>query len=124
MKLEVAPGARADIHPTATVGADSRIQVIAGALEIGADAVLGDGCVIVVRHGVRVGAAARLGDRVVLIDFGPSLDDVDRPVRQQPLRTAPITIGDGAIIGHGSVLEAGASVPPRTRVPEHTVVTA
>jgi acetyltransferase-like isoleucine patch superfamily enzyme len=122
MKLEVAPGARADIHPTAQIGPDTRIQVLAGTLEIGAGAVVGDRGVIVVRHAVRVGAGARLGDRVVLIDFAPSFTDVERPVRQQPVRTAPITVGEGAIVGHGAVLEAGAVVAAGARVDPHVVV--
>lgn len=122
MSVEVAPGARADVHPTATLGDGVRIQVLAGTLEIGAGAVLGQRSVIVVRMSVRIGARARLGDGVVCIDFEPTIDDVNRPVRQQPLRTAPIIVGAGAVIGHGAVLEPGATVPDGARVAEHEVI--
>jgi acetyltransferase-like isoleucine patch superfamily enzyme len=124
MRLEVAPGASADISPDATFGAGTRIHVRSGALTIAAGAVLGDGCVIVVHERVDIGPGARLGDGVVLIDVAHGHDDPDRPVRHQPLLTAPIGVGANAVIGHGAVLERGASVAAGARVAEHVVVRA
>jgi acetyltransferase-like isoleucine patch superfamily enzyme len=122
MTIEVADGARAEISPQATIGAGTRIHVRAGLLTIAAGAVLGDDCVIVVHERVDIGADARLGDRVVLIDVAHAHDDVEVPVRRQPLMTAPIIVGAGAVIGHGAVLERGAAIPAGGRVREHSVV--
>lgn len=124
MRLEVAPGARAEISPEAVIGEGTRIQVHAGLVRIGAGAVLGDRCVLLVHDRVEVEPGARLGDGVVLVDFAHAIDDVDTPVRHQALRTAPIRVGAGAVVGHGAVLERGAVVAPGTRVAEHEVVRA
>jgi len=44
------------------------------------------------------------------------------PVRLQPLRTAPVVVGAGAIIGPGVVVERGGRVAPGAIVLANTVV--
>jgi acetyltransferase-like isoleucine patch superfamily enzyme len=61
----------------------------------------------------------------VVSDTEPSLSDVERPVRLQPVRSAPVRIGDGARIGlHAAVgadVPAGAVVAPyETRAPRRS----
>jgi acetyltransferase-like isoleucine patch superfamily enzyme len=71
---------------------------------------------------VTIGAGAQLGHGAVVVDFDHVFEDVERPIRVQPLTSAPVTIGDGARIGLGaSILRgvrvgAGAIVDPRAVV--------
>ncbi len=111
------------IDPTARIGAGTRIDVADGAtLEIGAGAVLGERCVIVCREAVTIGAGARLGDGVVLIDFDHGTDDVETPIRLQPLSTAPIAIGERARIDIGAAVLRGVTVGAGAHVGARSVV--
>jgi acetyltransferase-like isoleucine patch superfamily enzyme len=111
------------IDPTATIGAGCRIDVGDGArLEIGAGAVLGERCVIVCREAVTIGAGARLGDEVVLIDFDHGIDDVELPIRVQPLKTAPIVVGERARIDFGTAILRGVTVGADAHVGTRSVV--
>jgi acetyltransferase-like isoleucine patch superfamily enzyme len=78
--------------------------------------------VILAHERVEVGAGARLGDGVVLIDFAHAHDDVETPVRHQPVLTAPVVVGAGAVVGPGAVVERGGRVAPGAVVPANTVV--
>jgi acetyltransferase-like isoleucine patch superfamily enzyme len=91
-------------------------------VRIGAGAVLGERCVILAHDRVEIGAGARLGVGVVVVDFAHAFDDVERPVRQQPLRTAPVVVGDRAILGPGTVVEPGGRVAAGATVMANTVV--
>jgi acetyltransferase-like isoleucine patch superfamily enzyme len=60
---------------------------------------------------VEVGADALLGDWTLVVDADPGFDDVERPSRGQPLRVeAPVRVGDGARVGAHATLTAGARV--------------
>ena len=48
---------------------------------------------------ITIGARCLLADEVVLVDGNPSFDDVERPVREQGVVTAPVAIGDDVRIG-------------------------
>ncbi len=62
---------------------------------------------------------ATLDDEVVLIDFDHGIADSERPIRLQSLVTAPVVIGERAILAAGAtvlrgvVVGAGARVQPR-----------
>lgn len=106
------------IGDRASVGDGTTIE---GNVRIEAGAVLGERCRIVAFAGVAIGRNALLGDGVVLTDFSPTYDDVERPTRAQPLRAEPIEIGAGARVGHGACLLRGARVPPGGDVAPHSV---
>jgi acetyltransferase-like isoleucine patch superfamily enzyme len=108
--LDVSPGAEVDIDETARLGEGCRIHARGGVVRIGADAVLGDRCVLIAHAGIEIGERAVLADEVVLIDFEHAHDDVETPVRQQPLRAKPIVVGAGARVGVGAALRPGARV--------------
>jgi len=91
-------------------------------VRIGPGAVLGERCAVLCHHGIEVGAGARLGDGVVLVDFEHAHDDVETPVRLQPLWTGAIRVGDRARIGPGAVLERGVVVAPGGEVGANTVL--
>lgn len=111
------------IDPTARIGTGTRIDVADGArLEIGPGAVLGERCVIVCRESITIGAHARLGDEVVLIDFDHGTDDVETPIRLQPLPTAPIVIGERARIDLAAAILRGVTVGADAHVGPRSVV--
>jgi acetyltransferase-like isoleucine patch superfamily enzyme len=111
------------IDPSATIGRGTRLEVADGArLEIGAGAVLGERCVIVCRESVTIGAHARLGDEVVLIDFDHGIDDVETPIRLQPMPTSPIVIGERARLDFGAVVLRGVTVGAGAHVGTRSVV--
>jgi acetyltransferase-like isoleucine patch superfamily enzyme len=86
--------------------------------------VLGDRCVVVARERVAVGARCRLADEVVLVDVVQGFDDVERPVRLQALRSAPVVVGDDVRIGPGAALLPGVTVGLGALVGAHAVVTS
>ena len=120
--LDVSPGAEVRIDDTATLGQGTRIHARAGVVQIGAHARLGDRCVLIAHAGIDIGANATLADEVVAIDFEPTHDDVETPVRLQPLRAEPIVVGPGATIGVGAALGPGARVHSGAVVQPRTVV--
>jgi acetyltransferase-like isoleucine patch superfamily enzyme len=123
VRLDADRSATVDIAPDAVVGDGTRIHARGAAVvRIGPGAVLGERCVILAHERVEVGAGARLGDGVVLVDFAHAYDDVERPVRHQPLRTSPVVVGERAIVGPGAVVEPGGRVPAGATVLSNTVV--
>jgi acetyltransferase-like isoleucine patch superfamily enzyme len=48
----------------------------------------------------------------VISDAEPTFEDPERPTRLQPLRAAPVRIGDGARIGLHAVVPPGATIAP------------
>ncbi|MEA2386745.1 MAG: hypothetical protein QOJ22_919, partial [Thermoleophilaceae bacterium] len=108
--LDVSPGADVHIDETARLGEGCRIHARGGVVRIGANAVLGDRCVLIAHAGIEIGDGAMLADEVVLIDFEHTHDDVETPVRLQPLRAKAIVVGPGARVGVGAALRPGARV--------------
>jgi carbonic anhydrase/acetyltransferase-like protein (isoleucine patch superfamily) len=115
-RVRVAAGATVELAPGVALGAGSRIEAAGGRVSLGPGARLGERAVIVARAGVDVGERAVVGDWAAVADAAPAYADPETPVRRQPLRAAPLTIGAGARIGpHAAVhdsLPAGADVAP------------
>ena len=124
IELDVSPGADVRIADTAILGAGCRIHARGGLITIDDHARLGDRCVLIAHAGIEIGAGARLADEVVLIDFEHRHDDVETPVRHQPLRADPIVVGARATIGVGAALGPGARVAPGATVSPRTVTAA
>jgi acetyltransferase-like isoleucine patch superfamily enzyme len=114
-------GGTLDIAPDAVIGEGTRFHVRGGTVRIGPGARLGERCVVLCHERVEVGAGAVLGDDVVLVDFAHDIADPETPVRHQPLRTAPVVVGERARVGHRAVLERGAVVAPGETVAPQTV---
>jgi acetyltransferase-like isoleucine patch superfamily enzyme len=124
VRFDLAPGAVVALGDGCRIGNRSRFHVGAGAaVAIGADARLGERCVVAAHERVEVRAGARLGDEVVLIDFDHDVGDVERPVREQRLLTAPVVIGESAVIGAGGGVLRGVTVGAGAHVGVRAVVT-
>ena len=76
-----------------------------------------------VRFDVASGGSLLLGDEVVILDFDHDTADVERPVRLQGLVTAPVEIGDGAVLDATVVVLRGAAIGAGAHVTTRSVVT-
>lgn len=129
----------ADIHPSATIGALTRVWANAGILQ---DVVIGSGCSI--GRGAEIGRGSRIGNRsrigwnaflppnsivgeavfigpgvVCTDDRHPRVPDLDHA----PYDAKPPVIGDGAAIGAGVVILPGITIGRGARVAAGAVVT-
>ena len=123
VRLDVAAGAQLLLGDGCRIGERTRIAVAAGRVELGAGAVLGERCTVVAHSGVTVGPGAQLGHGTVIVDFDHVFSDVERPIRHQPLRSTPVTIGEGARIGLGASILRGVEVGAWAIVAPRAVVT-
>ena len=122
-QLQVNTGAQLVIGDGCAIGEATRIAVAAGRVELGAGALLGERCTLVAHAGITIGARARLGDGVVIVDFDHVFSDVERPIRVQPLESAPVTVGDDAHVGFGVSVLRGITIGAGATVDPHSVVT-
>ena len=124
VRLDLAPGAHLSLGERSRVGDGCRFHLGAGAsVTIGADARLGERCVIAAHERIEIGAGARLEDEVVLIDFDHDLRDVERPVREQGIVTAPVIVGERASIGAAAGVLRGVTIGAGARIGVRAVVT-
>ena len=114
-----------DLGDGVTVGDGTRFDIAGdgAAVHIGAGTALGRRCVVAAREQVIIGERCRLGDEVVVMDFDHAAADHERPVREQGLVTAPVAIGDGAVLDDTVVVLQGTTVGPGVRVTTRSVVT-
>jgi acetyltransferase-like isoleucine patch superfamily enzyme len=122
VRFHLAPGAVVTLEDSCEIGAGTRFHVHGNA-RIGAGAQLGERCVVAAHESVEVGAGATLDDEVVLIDFDHGITDVERPIRLQELVTAPVVIGERAVLSAGSTVLRGVVVGAGARVQPRGVVT-
>lgn len=123
LQLQVQAGAELVLGDGCRLGDRTSIVVSGGRVEIGAGATLGERCTIVAHEQVTIGARARLDDGAVLVDFDHVVDDVELPIRHQPLLSSPIAVGEGARIGLGSGVLRGVTIGADAIVGPHAVVT-
>lgn len=125
VRFDIAPGATLALGDGVRIGAGTRFHIAGdgATVHIGAGASLGRRCVIAARERVIIGERCRLGDEVVVMDFDHAAADHERPVREQGLVTAPVAIGDGAVLDDTVVVLHGTTVGPGVRVTTRSVVT-
>jgi acetyltransferase-like isoleucine patch superfamily enzyme len=117
VRFDLAPGALVSLGADCRIGDRCRFHLGAGAaVAIGAGARLGERCVVAAHERVEIGPGARLEDEVVLIDFDHDVGDVERPVREQALLTAPVMIGARAVVGTAAGVLRGVTVGEGARV--------
>jgi acetyltransferase-like isoleucine patch superfamily enzyme len=106
------------------LGAGCRIEAHGGTVRIGAGARVGERAVLVAHAGIEIGARAVIGDWAALTDAEPTFDDAETPTRLQPLRAAPIRVGDDARVGPHAAILAGGEVPAGAEVAPYGIVDA
>jgi acetyltransferase-like isoleucine patch superfamily enzyme len=92
-----------------------------GDISIGSYTRIGIGSVLI--GPVAVGSHVRLAQNVVCSGLNHSYQDVSLPIWQQPVTTAPITIGDESWLGANVVVVAGVSIGRHCVVAAGSVVT-
>jgi serine acetyltransferase len=124
VRFDVAPGGRVVLGAGVALGDGCRLHVGAAAVvTIGAGTALGERCVLTAHDRITIGARCLLADEVVLVDGNPSFDDVERPVREQGIVSAPISISDEVRIGPGAAVLPGVTVGADAAIGAHAVVT-
>ncbi len=106
----------------ASLGEGARIEAVSGTVRVGAGARIGERAVVVSHAGVEIGPRAVIGDWAALEGATATYRDSERPVREQPLRRAPVTIGAAAIVGPHAVVGPGVAVPAGAEVAPYTVL--
>ena len=112
VRFDVAPGARLILERGCRIGGGTRFDVASGEVTVGADALLGRRCVVQARDRITIGHGVRTGDFVMLTDALPPEDDADveQPLRHVGRRSAPVEIGEGAMLGAGACVQGGVRV--------------
>jgi acetyltransferase-like isoleucine patch superfamily enzyme len=111
-RVSVARGASVVLEDGCALGEGCRIEAQGGTVRIGRGARLGPRSVLVALEGIDVGATAVVGAWAMIADAEPTYADPERPTRLQPVRTAPVRVGEGALIGTHAALLAGTAIAP------------
>lgn len=122
----IAVGAGTVIGPYATLSAGVSPEHELGDVEvvrIGDRCLIGKGSGIVAHERVEIGDDVFTGHYVYVTDANHGYEDVEVPPGRQFASSRPVTIGDGAWLGHGSIILPGASVGKHTIVGAGSVVT-
>jgi carbonic anhydrase/acetyltransferase-like protein (isoleucine patch superfamily) len=121
-RVSVARGASVVLGPGCELGSGTRIEAAAGRVEIDARARLGERTTVAAVEYIEIGEDALIGDWCLLADADPGYEDVERPTRGQPLRTAAVRVGAGARIAAHATLLAGAQVGDGALVGSYALV--
>jgi acetyltransferase-like isoleucine patch superfamily enzyme len=122
--VAVARGARVELGDGSALGPDSRIDAHAGHVTLGPGARLGERAIVTAIVRVEIGPGVQVGDWAVVADAEPTWADPDTPVRHQPVRSGPVTIGADAVLGPHAVVGPGADIAAGESVAPYAVVPA
>jgi acetyltransferase-like isoleucine patch superfamily enzyme len=122
VRLTVAPGARLILGAGCVLGERVRVVATSGEVRIGGGTRIGERGTLVALAGIAIGERCELGPAVLVADAGPRADDVERPIRRQGVRAAPVEVGAGARIGAHAALHAGARVGAGAKIGSYAVI--
>jgi acetyltransferase-like isoleucine patch superfamily enzyme len=92
-------------------------------VRIGDRCLIGKGSGIVGHFSIDIGHDVWTGHHVYITDQNHDYTDVDRPISHQTMPERPVSIGDGAWIGHGTVVLPGARIGRHVTIGANSVVT-
>lgn len=93
-----------------------------GELTVGAWTVLSRNATLHCHERIALGDHIALAERVTVIDSDHTIDGSDTPILDQPVRSAPIVIGDSCLVGTNAVVLRGTTIGPRCMVGANSVV--
>jgi len=120
-RLTMAPGASVRIGPRCSLDRMLTLEA-SGAIDVGADTVIGHHCTIASRSSVVIGSECLIGELVSIRDHDHAVSSGSLPMRLQGDVVSPVRIGDnvwlgakvtvlrGITIGDGAVVGANAVV--------------
>ena len=112
------------IHEHAWLSVVPVIEGVRPSLKIGDNCSIGRMCHIACVGEIVIGRDVLTAERVFIGDTYHDYADPDTPVLHQPMaHPSPVSIGDGAFLGIGSVILQGVSVGDRAYVAAGAVVT-
>lgn len=122
--ISVGAEARISLGERNTLYPQVVIRLREGWLETGCEVSFGPGVKIYeTRAGLRIGDHCMLAGGVCISGVQHGLDDLERPMRQQPLLALPIVIEDDVWIGMNAVIQPGVTIGAHSVIGSGSVVT-
>lgn len=112
----IAIGARTNVR-------DYSVLKSEGLLDIGADSQVSYHSVLHCRERVSLGDRVIMAERVTIVDSEKNRDGTDKPLVDQPLRVAPVTLERGVFVAAGAVITHGSRVGRNATVAANAVLT-
>ena len=97
-------------------------QVFAPEVVIGDGALFEQGFHLACAESIAIGARVACSRNVSIFDVWHRYEDVRVPIIDQPLGTAPVSVGEGTLIGMGSVILPGVSIGRHCMIGANSVV--
>ena len=94
-----------------------------GKLIIGENTYISHGSIIGVNDSITIGKNVMIAQNVSIRDTDHSFSDLDKPMIQQGITTAPILIEDNVWIGHGAVITKGIKISSGAIIGANAVIT-
>jgi acetyltransferase-like isoleucine patch superfamily enzyme len=120
-RLDVLPFRRFDMDEHSKVEDYCVVNNGVGDVTIGKSSLVGVGCVVI--GPVAIGANVILAQHIVLSGLNHSYENIDLPIRQQPVVTKAIRVEDDCWIGANAVITAGVTIGKHSVVAGGSVVT-
>ena len=92
-------------------------------IEIGDDTLIEQGLHMACAEKIVIGKKVAITQYVGIFDIWHSYEDVRIPIVDQPLKTAPVSIGDNCLIGMGAVIQPGVAIGRHCVIGANSVVT-
>jgi acetyltransferase-like isoleucine patch superfamily enzyme len=90
---------------------------------IGDRCLIGRGSTVIGHLSIEIGDDVWTGHYVHITDMNHGYEDVERPISVQNQPEAPVTIGDGSWLGHGTIVLPGAHIGRHVVIGANSVVT-
>jgi acetyltransferase-like isoleucine patch superfamily enzyme len=90
---------------------------------IGDRSLIGRGSSVIGHASIEIGDDVWTGHHVHITDMNHGYDDVDLPISVQNQPAAPVSIGDGSWLGHGTIVLPGARIGRHVVIGANSVVT-
>ncbi len=90
---------------------------------IGDDCTFEQGLHLVCGERITIGRKVAVTEYVGIFDIWHPYDDPALPIVDQPIRTAPVSIGDHSVIGIGAVVQPGVVIGRHCMIGANAVVT-
>lgn len=92
-------------------------------IEIGDETSIEQGCHITCAERITIGKKVAITEYVGIFDIWHDYSDINQHIVDQPLKTAPVSIGDSSLIGMGVVIQPGVRIGRNTVIGANSVVT-
>ena len=121
VRLDVLPFSPFELGQRSTIDDFSVVNNGVGPVLIGSDSLIGIGAVLI--GPVTIGSHVIMAQHVVLSGLNHSYENVDIPIRDQPVTVRPIVVEDECWIGANVTITAGVTIGRHSVVAGGSVVT-